>query len=111
MTLKTVIENTKAEINCKLQNEKLTNSWTAPWEEIPTYFDFQNQVIALLDLCIKSNNFTELDKLTDDEVSLTKEKVLTLLSLSLNFSDLMNSTSGCLAIFGSTFLKSSFLQL
>lgn len=90
MTLKTVIQDKKDLINSKLENVKLTNNWTSAWTETPTYFDFQQQIISLLDLSVKSNNFTKLDELTAEDTLVLKEKVLTLLSLCLNFSDLMN---------------------
>ena len=90
MTIKAVIEDTKDQLNSKLENAKLTNSWVADWNQFPTYFDFQQQLIPLLDLSLKSNNFTQLDQLTLEESMLVKEKTLTLLSLCLNFSYLMN---------------------
>lgn len=90
MTLKTLIQDKKDLINSKLENVKMTQNWSATWNEIPTYFDFQQQIIPLLDLSVKSNNFTKLDQLTDDESKLVHEKTLTLLSLCLNYYDLMN---------------------
>ena len=90
MTIRTVIDNYKQGIHEKLKNIKHSTEWEAKWEQPPTYFDFQNATIHLLDLSIKTNNFTELEKLDTEDAALLKEKVLTLLALSLNFSDLIN---------------------
>ena len=89
-TLKTVIDLNKKKIDNKVCNIKKSENWITPYDTKPTYFDIQEQVISLLDLTIKTNNFVNLEELTQDEAKLLKENILTLLSLSLNFTDLMN---------------------
>ena len=90
-SLSTVITENKEQINLYLKNKGIKkNSTTTSWPEPPSYSDFQKIVIELLDLSNKSLAFTNFENFTEEEQSILKNKVLTLLALSLNFSDLMN---------------------
>lgn len=91
MSIKTVIKDNKEKINKKLYSAKKQNkNWDPQWTIFPTYFCFQEQVLSLLDSTIDSNHFQNLDDLSEEQKKLVKTKVLTLLSLSLNFADLMD---------------------
>lgn len=89
--LSTVIANNKEQINLYLKNKNIKkDSRLKSWSEPPSYSDFQKIVIEFLDLSNKSLGFTNFESFTEEEQSILKNKVLTLIALSLNFSDLMN---------------------
>ena len=90
--LKTVIDSMRTKINNKLfhTGTKASNSWNPDWEKLPDYSSFQKQTLLLLDASIKSNSFINLDELDEKEKLNLQETILTLLSLSLNFSDVMD---------------------
>ena len=92
MSLKTVIDDNRTKINNKLFHTggKSSNSWNPDWEKIPDYSAFQKQTLRLLDVSVKSNSFTDLNELDEKERLNLEETILTLLSLSLNFSDVMD---------------------